>query len=119
MNVHRIRLRGPWSCDPAPEGIRWRRRFGRPTGLQPQQSVWIAVEGIVQPGSVALNGRILGRLGVPGSEPVARFEVSGSLLPRNELCIRLENGPASNLGPTGEIRLEIQEDEPGLSAVPY
>ncbi|MGO8745346.1 MAG: hypothetical protein ACLQNE_05100 [Thermoguttaceae bacterium] len=115
MNVHRIRLRGPWSCDPAPEGICWRRRFGRPTGLQPQQSVWIVVEGIVQEGSVALNGRILGRLGVPGNEPLARFEVSGSLLPRNELWIRLENGSANgpgqggDLGPAGEIRLEIQE----------
>jgi hypothetical protein len=78
--------------------------------LQPQQSVWIVVEGFVQQGSVALNGRVLGRLGVPENEPLARFEVSGSLLPRNELWIRLENGPVSDLVPRGEIRMEIQED---------
>ncbi len=117
MKVHTIRLRGPWQQENASGRSCWRRRFGCPTGLAPQQRIWIVVEGIGGPGEVVLNGGVLGRLSAQGSEQLSRFDVSDVLRERNELAIRLDytpSGPGARAASLpGEVRLEIEEPGDG------
>lgn len=111
MRSHRIRLRRPWRCEPSTDGILWRRRFNRPTGLEPGQRVWVVVDGIAAEGSASLNGHELGRLMPDGRS--CRFEVTGQLRLHNELVLELATFPPVNDSPTDappvEVALEITE----------
>jgi hypothetical protein len=115
MNPHRIRLGKPWQCEPVPEGMCWKRNFHRPTGLGPNERVWIAVDSIRSSGSVLLNGETLGR--VPSGESRCRFEITGQLLLRNQIQI-IQKGEGISLpreldrsSPFGEVSLEIYSEE--------
>jgi hypothetical protein len=130
---HRIRLRGPWECEPlarAGDGgplppalrmtlpcrwteggladfagrVRFRRRFGYPGRIDDTERVWLTCAGLEGSAVVALNGR---NLGAP-EDPACGFEyeVTALLLPRNELVIDLD-GPA-NGGLWGEVALEVR-----------
>ena len=102
--------------------VRYRRRFNRPTGLDPHERVWLVVEGVDAFGAASLNGSQLGE--VRGYALPASFDITGQLLPSNELAIDVElpaetSGVASPLrpgretlagGPIGEVRLEIRSD---------
>jgi hypothetical protein len=101
--------------------VRHRRRFGRPTGLDSGQIVWLVCDGAAGAANVALNGAPLGALLGP-TTPV-RFDVTDRLLARNELVIDVEflaidtasietAKQSSAVGPncgglTGDVRLEI------------
>ncbi|HEV7223095.1 MAG TPA: hypothetical protein VGN42_10375 [Pirellulales bacterium] len=145
---HVIRLRGPWEFDVL-EGaaapampcsgkaklpcdwsealgrefrgqVRYRRRFNRPSGLDPHERVWLILEGVDAFGAATLNGRALGE--VRGYALPASFDVTDSLAQANELLLDVElprgspDGPAplrpgrEDLagGPIGEARLEIR-----------
>ena len=100
--------------------VRYRRRFNRPTGLDPHERVWLVVEGVDAFGAAALNGSKLGE--VRGYALPASFDVTGLLSPSNELAIDVElpaetSGAAAPMrpgretlagGPIGEVRLEIR-----------
>lgn len=143
MYPHRIRLRGPWECEPVvragkhadgsidrverglpppcrmvmpcrwAEGgladfagrVRFRRRFGLPRRLDPEEAVWLTFAGVEGAALVTLNGRLLGRH-EPASEPF-EFEVTGTLQERNELIVDVE-ALAGNGGLWGEVALEIR-----------
>ncbi len=125
MYPHRIRLRGPWECEPpggppvvvtmpchwAAAGLadlggrfRCRRRFGYPGRIDPHERVWLTVAGVADCAAVSLNGTPLGR--VEGAGPV-EFDVTALLRPRNELILDVE-GPAAEGGLRGEIALEVR-----------
>ena len=108
--VHRIRLSKPWQREATTAGVLWRRKFGRPSGLGDQQTVWVGVEGMLPGGSVALNGEMLGRL--PDLGAGGRYDVTRRLRPRNELQILLEGvamPEESATAPPGEVFIEILE----------
>jgi hypothetical protein len=109
MGAHRIRLRKPWHFRQTAQGISWQRAFHRPTGLGPEDRVWIVLDGIAGPGTVSLNDRPLGRLS--GEVSDYRLDATGFLLPRNELAITLERAsePSDSdpLSPAGDVYLEI------------
>jgi hypothetical protein len=104
---HRIRLRRPWRREPFEGGVRWRRRFGRPTGLRTGDRVWLVIDDAQGPGTVALNGRSLGPL--TPDRPAAQFDVTDALGPRNELEILLSiaHAPAEADEP-GRVWLSIR-----------
>ncbi len=92
------------------------RRFGRPTGLDSGQRVWLVCDGATDAATIALNGAPLGA--ILGPNLPARFDITERLLPRNELVIDVEF-PSAEIakqtsaagtkcgGLTGEVRLEI------------
>ena len=100
--------------------VRYRRRFNRPSGLDPHERVWLIVEGVDACGAVALNDRELGR--VRGYALPASFDVTELIAPNNELLVDVELPPEvpggaiplrpgrESLagGPIGEVRLEIR-----------
>lgn len=109
MNAHRIRLRKPWRREVTAEGVLWRRKFGRPTGVGAEQTVWVCVEGMPPGGSVAVNGEPLGRLPDLGTR--GEYDVTQRLAGRNELQILLMKGllvEGDSSTPPGEAFLEIR-----------
>jgi len=111
MDRHRIRLRKPWQREATADGMVWRRRFGRPSGLGVGHTVCVCVEGMPSEGSVTLNGRRLGPLPAPHAS--ARYDVTRRLRARNELSIHLEQSreTAAAAAPSGEVCLEISSHE--------
>lgn len=109
MNAHRIQLRKPWRREVTNEGVVWRRKFGRPTGVGAEQTVWICVEGMPPGGEVALNGEPLGTL--PDFGTRAEYDASKRLVTRNELQVLLrESVPVNDdlSTPPGDAFLEIR-----------
>ncbi|NUQ65201.1 MAG: hypothetical protein HUU20_22270 [Pirellulales bacterium] len=108
MSVHRIRLREPWRRKLTKEGVRWERKFNRPTGLEGKERVWVVVEHLRGGGEVRLNGRFLG--GITAESGEGRFEITGQLEIHNLLTL-LVAGMPTPLPPAlpGAVRLEIIE----------
>ncbi len=125
MYPHRIRLRGPWECEPegrpplrmqipcrwADAGlagfagrVRFRRRFGCPTNLDPGERVWLTFGGVEGSVVVTLNGQSLPALADPAGG--FEYEITSLLLPRNELLVDVD-GPATG-GIVGEVALEVR-----------
>src|SRR5207249_514900 len=105
MYPHRIRLRGPWECEPlvcagdAPlparsrvtmpcrwgdfaGRVRFRRHFGYPGRIDPHERVWLTFAGADRDAAVRLNGDEIGRH--RGAFEPFEFDVTTRLRPRNE-----------------------------------
>jgi hypothetical protein len=131
MYPHRIRLRGPWECEPlVPSGggtplprrvtlpcrwaeaglpyyarrVRCRRRFGYPGRIDTYERVWLTVAGVGGVAAVWLNGADLGRHEGPWR---FEFEVTSLLQARNELILEADV-PADDGGPWGDVALEVR-----------
>ena len=146
---HQIRLRGPWNlrvvsqfatqsavpCGPVevrvPSNwsealgpgfrgtVEYSRHFNCPTGISDTTPLSICLEMIDGRASLSLNHRQLGTWCWPDFPK--RFDITGQLLPRNELVIRIELPDESVAaiqrppgrkssdagGLVGEVRLEI------------
>jgi hypothetical protein len=99
---HRIRLRGPWDCEPVAAGrVRCRRRFGYPGRIDPYERVWLTGTGMSGNAEVWLNGKALG-----SHQRAFECEVTALLEPRNELLVEVE--VADNGRPWGEVALEVR-----------
>ena len=132
MYPHRIRLRGPWECEPLDSAsgvvpppmrvtmpcrwhdaglpnfagrVRYRRRFGYPGRIDDVERVWLTFAGANDASEVTLNGAALGRSETPGQ--LFEFEATPLLQPRNELVVEVR-GAAPTAGLWGEVALEIR-----------
>ncbi len=131
MYPHRIRLRGPWDCEPlvgppdrplppprrmtlpcrwAESGlvdfagrVLFRRRFGYPGRIDDYERVWLTFAGVEGEARAHLNGHFLGREDRPDG---FEYEVTALLQPRNELAVEV-TGPATG-GLWGEVALEVR-----------
>lgn len=131
--VHTIRLHGPWNVLSAssspkhlpskvklpngwaafferihPEGlqkkeIRLERRFGYPTGISPDQKIWLVLKTKGISASVSLNDQTVGTL----NDDCMRYDVSNLLQPRNGLLLAI-SAPEGDAGIFEFIQLEIE-----------
>ena len=113
---HVIRLRHPWSDEPAANGGTVRRRkFNRPTGISQREQVWLVI-GIAGPlGSVAVNGVSLNcgpqdESACPSegeSDGRRAWDVTSHLADHNEIAIEADSNTAVAVeeGVSIEIRL--------------
>jgi hypothetical protein len=98
--VHRIRLRGFWEATSLPdERERYRRAFGRPRTLDPDERAWLVCDRVPGPATVTVNGTPVGSVDVAG--PLS-FDVTQLLLLRNEVAIETTGEPA-------EVAMEIRQ----------
>ena len=132
MYPHRIRLRGPWECEPLARAgggplpppcrmtmpcrwgdgglpgfagrARFRRRFGYPGRIDTYERVWLTFAGVDGVAEVWLNGTRLGRHEGPGP---FEFVVTALLRPRNELTVEVEAAGGDG-GLWGEVALEVR-----------
>ena len=106
MYPHRIRLRQPWQTERASDSIRFTRGFNRPTGLDPQESLWLVIESTAASGTASLNNSLLGSVVADRQE--TSFDITPQLENRNNITIELnlaDNEPPPVLG---EVRLEVR-----------
>src|SRR5688500_9353090 len=94
--MHSIRLREPWQCSTVDEITRFRRRFGKRTGLEADDRVELVVEGNANKTRITLNGSLIHS----GSVAAMHCDITKLLLPRNELVIECASQP-------NDVRLEI------------
>lgn len=133
MYPHRIRLHGPWECEPlvTPDQpvppqprrirvparlhddaglrdfagrVRLTRRFGYPGRIDEYEHIWVTLAEVVGHVDVALNGTTLGS-GSAGLE----FEATSLLASRNRLEVILD-ADSGDAGLVGEVALEIRRD---------
>jgi len=106
---------GDWLGELFRGRVAYERRFGLPTGLEPQQKVWLVVSEVDFHASVSLNDAPLGEIQL--GSPALRVEVRNLLQNSNDLRIEIglpsgaERGARAPLagGLIGEVRLEIEE----------
>ncbi len=132
MYPHRIRLRGPWECEPLARAagdprpvpppcrmampcrwgagglaefsgrVRFLRRFGYPGRIDAHERVWLTIGPASDRVAVTLNGVYLGEQDGGGCE----FDVTALLRDRNELAVVVEGGADGGLW--GEVALEVR-----------
>jgi hypothetical protein len=103
--------------------VRYRRRFNRPTGLEPRNRVWLVIDGVDACGQHSLNGQPLGSIdgyALPAESDVTELLTASNVLEidveLNESCVGESRLPAILRpgrellagGPIGEVRLEIR-----------
>jgi hypothetical protein len=128
MYPHRIRLLGPWDCEPldpplparrfVPPGrlhdvgladytgrVRLLRPFGYPGRIDSYEHVWVTFAALAGRAAIALNGHSLATaLTGPGE-----FEITSLLAARNRLEVILD-ADSGDAGLPGEIALEVRRD---------
>lgn len=134
MYPHRIRLRGPWECEPlAPADparplpppcrmhmpcrwrdgglaefagrVRFRRRFGYPGRIDDTERVWLTFAGLTPAAAIHLNGQALG---AADTSSAFEFEITPLLQPRNELVVEVAVDAGTDGGLWGEVALEVR-----------
>ena len=127
MYPHRIRLRGPWECEPVggppPRRVlmpcrwldagladfhgsaRFTRRFGYPGRVDDTEHVWLTCDGCTGCIEVRLNGQLLSQ----ESCSSFAFDVTPILSQRNQLEV-LIRGDTDDAGVWGEVAMEIRKD---------
>ena len=79
----------------------FRRRFGRPTNLEPHERVFLVFDGIGGAARVTLNDRCLGT--IDAENETAEFDVTGLLNWRNQMTVEIEFDPARSRGRPGGL----------------
>ncbi len=96
--------------------VAYERTFNLPTGLAPDQTVWLVIEEVDFLANVSLNESFLGELRF--AEGPLRIQVQQLLQPANKLRIEIATRPLEEQkaagsqtagGLTGSVRLEIEE----------
>jgi hypothetical protein len=141
MSSHRIHLKGPWDyswqgeADARPETFaptgtvamprdwrsifgqnpgtaQFRRKFHRPTNLDPHEHVMLVLTEVRGRGSVRLNEKEVGV--ITGTGNLVEFEITASMKPFNELVIDLNFDPQIEPllagGLYGAVALDIRSD---------
>ncbi len=103
-DIHTIRLRHPWQCEPCAAGARWVRPFNWPAGLTPREIVWLVIDPVPMAATVLLSGKPL------VAEVNGRFEITRLLIEFNTLAIEIPEdfSPEKTACPF-DVRLEIVE----------
>ncbi|MDZ4656565.1 MAG: hypothetical protein SH868_03185 [Bythopirellula sp.] len=96
-DIHSIRLREPWTCEPRGAGVCWIRSFNWPAGLTPREKVWVVIEPLPDDAQVSLNGQAL----------TGNLEITKLIGLTNRLEIELPNGRAGDF--PCQVRLDIDE----------
>jgi hypothetical protein len=111
--AHSIRLRDPWQCEAVDGGgVRWSRRFHRPTGLEPDDQLLLVLSGLPAGAMVRVNGH-----GFDGERSADRV-VPASSIEHPASSIQQPSSPAVAaqfdltpiLGDANEIEIDVPED---------
>ncbi len=136
MPIHRINLRGPWEfewLEPATGDapahgrvklpsdwrddfgdragrVRFRRHFHEPTGIEPEDSVWLHFTGVGGEFTVSLDGRPLA-----SEDGTPRFEITDALQPTSVVVVEIVCDPSGTDEPLGLydfVAVEIETPAP-------
>jgi hypothetical protein len=97
MDLHSIRLREPWQCEPREGGVCWIRTFNWPAGLTRREKVWVVIEPLPMDARVSLNGQ----------ELASNLDVTHLIALHNRLEVIVPGADAGEL--PFSVRLDIDE----------
>lgn len=96
--MHPIRLRDPWTCESfAGGGLRWMRRFNRPTGLARGDRVALEIEGLPPDAIVTLNDAAPPRLAPTAAPAISSFDATALLGDANVIAIAIPASHGANV----------------------
>lgn len=96
-DIHSIRLREPWQCEPCDGGVCWSRSFNWPAGLTPREKVWVIIDDLPEQARVSLNGQPLS----------GNLEITRLIGLTNRLEIEFPSGGAEKF--PCQVRIDIDE----------
>ncbi len=104
LDIHTIRLRHPWQCEPCDQGTLWLRPFNWPAGLTPREIARLVIDGLPEGAVVRLSGKpIL-------AEAERWFDITRLLVEFNTLTIETNDAYSSSEAECPfDVRLEIVE----------
>lgn len=106
--AHSFRLRDPWQCECGDNGtVRWSRVFHKPTGLEPDDALWLVCSGLPVDAAVAVNERSLDS----SAEGKHQFEVTHLIADSNRIDIELPSNlqpPASSPQPYSAFPFDVR-----------
>jgi len=127
--AHSIRLRDPWQCAATDEGgMRWSRRFHRPTGLEADDQLLLVLSGLPAGAVVRVNGHGFGgeRSAISDQRSAVPDVQTSSIEQQASATVAAQFDLTAILGDANEIEIEIPADplrrlvEPQLpSSFPY
>jgi len=85
--------------------VRFRRRFGMPRHVDPEERIWLRFAGVKGDAEVSLNQQTLGKHEDCGAS--FEFEITEQLRERNELIVDVESREEDG-GIHGEVILEVR-----------
>ena len=103
-SVHTIRLREPWEQRLSPEGCIHRRNFHAPTGITPENTLWVVIQSQEVPVRLSCNGTDLGEV-----HREASFEITTMLADINHLEMLFP--PGDPHPQRGAVCLEIRSTQ--------
>jgi hypothetical protein len=93
--AHSFRLRDPWTCEPTADcGTRWSRVFHKPTGLEPDDALWLVCSGLPAGAVVSLNGTRLTPGDARASPAPNQFDITALLAAANRIDLVVPSDPA-------------------------
>jgi hypothetical protein len=103
--AHSFRLRDPWQCEAFPGRVRWTRSFHSPTGIEPDDALWLVISGLPAAAEVRLNGNLLASESVTLQDVASsgQFHVTGHLAPTNRIEIIVPQDPQAAFSPPGKF----------------
>ncbi len=111
---HVIRLRGPWESEPVADAplptILWKRRFGRPTGLESGEQLCLCLRSTSQVQRATLNDAELHR--EIDASATHRIDITSRVRERNLLELTLD-ATASQPEPGTPFEVWLEISPPG------
>ena len=117
--AHSIRLRDPWQCEAIDGGgVRWSRRFHRPTGLEADDQLLLVLSGLPAGAVLRVNGHGFGgeRPAVSGQQsgepfhPASSDEHLTSSIQRPASAVSAQFDLTSILADANEIEIDVPAD---------
>ena len=106
-DIHTIRLRHPWQCEPCELGTRWLRAFNWPAGLVAGEIARLVIDQLPTSAVVQLNDQTL------SAEAVGQFDITPLIAEHNRISLELSgNASPDETNCPLEVRLEIVEAGP-------
>jgi hypothetical protein len=113
--AHSIRLRDPWQCEATEQGgVRWSRRFHRPTGMEADDQLLLVLSGLPAGAGVRVNGHGFDAepsavSGQPSAGPVAS---TSSIQHPASAAVAAQFDLTAILGDANEIEIELPPTSP-------
>ena len=127
--AHSFRLRDPWHCAATEQGgVRWSRRFHRPTGMEADDQLVLVLSGLPAGAMVRVNGHEFDaeQSAVSGQQSANPVATSSSIEQPVSAAVAAQFDLTAILRDANEIEIEIPADplrrlvEPRLpSSFPY
>jgi hypothetical protein len=111
--AHSFRLRDPWQCAATDAGgVRWSRRFHRPTGLEPDDQLLLVLSGLPAGAMVTVNGH--GFDGEPsavsGQGSADHIDPASSIEPQASPTVAAQFDLTPILADANEIEIDVPSD---------